>query len=361
MPTLGSFMYRNYNGLVGNKNYTAASAKLLTLFIPEMRTMATEVTIPLLAPILNDPEAMVIFSGSVGMFSLYHLQRALEVEFDSNISAEKKQRLIAAHTDAVSDIHYHLFSAISLDEKKYNKSSLSFFETFNFLARYLMPLVIASTGISPALAISALIFTNKKLNQHIINESIKRSKTNEKLTPLNFFKKQFMNRNYSSTKSSYPEPTWFEIELASRILNENPKARADLKVGRWFDGEKIITPINSTKIGQNISLSTEETNPQIISDVSELINQINSTNEDFKKGTEDFSEWFARNINADPPTEFSSTFVHIQREFGRDILLDALTIEIEDVREQAKIARATADVALKSQYQNLRNQRKFSK
>ena len=45
-------------------------------------------------------------------------------------------------------------------------------------------------------------------------------------------------------------------------------------------------------------------------------------------------------INADPPSEFSLAFVHLQREFAHDLLLDATSVELDAVWEQTQEAVA---------------------
>ena len=52
-------------------------------------------------------------------------------------------------------------------------------------------------------------------------------------------------------------------------------------------------------------------------------------------------------MNADPPSEFSLAFVHLQREFANDLLLDATSVELDAVWEQTQeavaLSRQTAE------------------
>ncbi len=345
LGSLGAFLYRNESQLY-ESDFLVNSAKTISLFIPDMRSMATQATAPLLAPILKDPDALIVLSGSAGIYALSHLQKALEAEFSPLLSPEEKQRLVSAHADAVSDIYHHIFTAISINEEKIDKSIATLSSTLGLTAKNLFSAVSRKLDIRTQILISTAVFVAGKVKDQIVSDTEALLEADPNLTPRELFSRQIINRDFTAgANSAYPEPTWFEIELANKILDANPLAGEELTKGTWFDGEKLTPPTEAAKIGENIS--NDEIN------IIDLVNLIGDANGDISQ-IQDFSEWFAKTVNADPPTEFSSTFLHFQREFGRDILIDALSIEIDAAIKEARAAKAAADLATQNYLENSR-------
>ncbi len=343
LGSLGAFLYRNESQLY-DSDFLVNSAKTISLFIPDMRSMATQTTAPLLAPITRDPEAMIILSGSVGIYSLHHLQKAMEAEFNPQLSPEEKRRIVSAHADAVSDVYHHIFTAISINEEKIDKSVALLSSALGLAAKNFFTIVANRVDIRAQLLVSAAIFAAGKIKNQINSNAQSMLKTDSNLTPRELFSRQIINRDIApKVGSAYPEPTWFEIELANKILEAHPSAKNSLEKGAWFDGKKLTPPAQAAQVGENISGS--EIN------IVDMVNLIGKASQEPGQ-MQDFAEWFARTVNADPPTEFSGTFLHFQREFGRDLLIDALSIEIDSAIKEARAAKAAADLAAQNYSEN---------
>ena len=275
-------------------------ARFAGLYWPELRNVATSVTSHAFARILASPEAMSVISLSAGAFALGHLSDAIEVELDESLDDTQRDRRISAHVDAVSDVYHHIFvGAANVSEVKQKKTMSLLASGLNFLDRRLMRMLLVG-GLTPAhKAIATVAASGVRKVRERITQSLEASAPRGDVSPKSIFASQILNRDTAVAGGRAPIPTWFELELANKLIKHRPDLASSIPPSRWL-GENGIQQSDAPA----------------------------------------FAQWFSETINADPPSEFSLAFVHLQREFAHDLLLDATSVELDAVWEQTQEAVA---------------------
>ena len=307
-------------------------ARFAGLYWPELRNVATSVTSHAFARILASPEAMSVMSLSVGAFALGHLSDAIEVELDESLDDTQRDRRISAHVDAVSDAYHHVFAAaVNVSEQKQKKTMSLLASGLNFLDRRLMRVMLVG-GLTPVQkAVATVAATGIRKARESVTESLEASAPQGDVSPKSIFANQIMNRDRAAVGGHAPMPTWFELELANKLLEHKPELAASIEAGGVEAG--------GTAAGGTAAGSTASGNTASSRWLSE--NRIQQSDDPA------FAQWFTEVVNADPPTEFSLAFVHLQREFAHDLLLDATSVELDAVWEQTQeavaLSRQTAE------------------
>lgn len=282
-------------------------ARFAGLYWPELRNVATSVTSHAFARILASPEAMSVMSLSVGAFALGHLGDAIEVELDDSLDDTQRDRRISAQVDAVSDAYHHVFAAaVSVNEATQQKTMSLLASGLNFLDRRLLRTMLVGSLTPAQKAVATVAASGIRKARERITQSLEASAPKGDVSPKSIFANQILNRDRAALGGRAPIPTWFELELANKLLEHRPDLANSISPTRWLS-EGIIQQSDDPA----------------------------------------FAQWFSETINADPPTEFSLAFVHLQREFAHDLLLDATSVELDAVWEQTQeavdLSRQTAE------------------
>ena len=302
-------------------------ARFAGLYWPELRNVATSVTSHAFTRILASPEAMSVMSLSVGAFSLGHLSDAIEVELDESLDDTQRDRRISAHVDAVSDAYHHVFAAaVNANEHQQKKTMSLLASGLNFLDRRLMRMMLVGSLTPLQKAVATVAATGVRRARESVTQSLEASAPKGEVSPKSIFANQILNRDRAAAGGHAPMPTWFELELANKLLEHKPELASSIAAGDTEAGG-IMT--GSTAAGSTAS-------SRWLSD-----NRIQQSDDPA------FAQWFTEVVNADPPTEFSLAFVHLQREFANDLLLDATSVELDAVWEQTQeavaLSRQTAE------------------
>ena len=302
-------------------------ARFAGLYWPELRNVATSVTSHAFTRILASPEAMSMMSLSVGAFALGHLSDAIEVELDESLDDTQRDRRISAHVDAVSDAYHHVFAAaVNVSEQKQKKTMSLLASGLNFLDRRLMRVMLVGSLTPVQKAVATVAATGVRKVRESVTQSLEASAPRGEVSPKSIFANQIINRDRAAVGGRAPMPTWFELELANKLLEHKPELAASIEAGG--------TAAASTAAASTAADSTASSRW-----LSE--NRIQQSDDPA------FAQWFAEVVNADPPTEFSLAFVHLQREFANDLLLDATSVELDAVWEQTQeavaLSRQTAE------------------
>ena len=292
-------------------------ARFAGLYWPELRNVATSVTSHAFARILASPEAMSVMSLSVGAFALGHLSDAIGVELDESLDDTQRDRHISAHVDAVSDTYHHVFAAaVNVSEQKQKKTMSLLASGLNFLDRRLMRMMLVGSLTPVQKAVATVAATGVRKARESVTESLEASAPQGEVSPKSIFANQIMNRDRAAVGGHAPMPTWFELELANKLLEHKPELAASIE-------------------SSSIESSSTASSRWLIE------NRIQQSDDPA------FAQWFTEVVNADPPTEFSLAFVHLQREFAHDLLLDATSVELDAVWEQTQeavaLSRQTAE------------------
>ena len=279
-------------------------AQLTGLYWSELRSVATELTQPVLLRVVTHPEAMSLLSVGVGAFTLGHLSEAIEVELDQQLTDTQRDRFISSHVDAVADVYHHVFTAAASVSRQSRKKAMSLLASaLKFADRKLMKLLLVGS-LTPSQRVAATVAAMAvRRFKEDATQQIRQAAPSGDVSPQQIFASQLGNRDRAMPGGRAPEPTWFELELANKLLQNQPQLVESLAGGASIEAARWI------KHGQ-IAASQEPA----------------------------FAEWFAKVVNADPPTEFSLVFVHLQREFINDLLLDATSAAIAGVWEKADYA-----------------------
>ena len=301
---LYEWLAQNSGNWPDNSQVWSSIAQLTGLYWPELRSVATEVTQPVLLRVVTSPDAMSLLSVGVGAFTLGHLSEAISVELDPQLSDTQRDRRISSHVDAVGDVYHHVFTAAASVSREPSQKAMSLLASaLKFADRKLMKLLLVG-GLTPHQRVAATVAAMAvRRFKEDATEQIRQGAPSGEISPQQIFASQLGNRDRAATGGHAPEPTWFELELANKLLQSQPDLAESLvgdapaEAARWL------------KHGQ-ITASEEPA----------------------------FAEWFAQAVNADPPTEFSLVFVHLQREFVNDLLLDATSVAIDGVWEKANHA-----------------------
>jgi len=287
----------------GNSPVWSSIAAMAGLYWPELRNVAAEVTQPVLVRVVQNPEAMSLLSVSLGAFTLGHLSEAIEVELRPGLDDSIRDRHISAHVDAVADAYHHVFAAAARASQKQQKKAMSLLAgALNFVDRKLMKLLLVGSITPAQRAVATVAAMGVRKFRDNATEQIRQSAPGGDISPRAIFLRQLGNRDRVVAGGTAPEPTWFELELANKLLEHQPQladslAQSSATASRWLQDGKIVA-------------SQEPA----------------------------FAAWFASVVNADPPTEFSLIFVHLQREFVNDLLLDATSVAMDGVWEKAQEA-----------------------
>lgn len=295
----------------------ASIARFAGLYWPELRNVATSVTSHAFARILADPEAMSVMSLSVGAFALGHLSEAIGVELDESLDDTQRDRRISAHVDAVSDAYHHVFAAaVNVSESKQQKTMSLLASALNFLDRRLMRTMLVGSLTPAQKAVATVAASGIRKARERVTQSLEASAPKGDVSPKSIFANQILNRDRAAAGGRAPVPTWFELELANKLLEHRPELASSIEAGSIED--------SSTASARWLSE-----------------NRIQQSDDPA------FARWFSETVNADPPTEFSLAFVHLQREFAHDLLLDATSVELDAVWEQTQeaveLSRQTAE------------------
>lgn len=292
-------------------------ARFAGLYWPELRNVATSVTSHAFTRILASPEAMSVMSLSVGAFALGHLSEAVGVELDESLDDARRDRRISAHVDAVSDAYHHVFAAAAnVSEQKQKKTMSLLASGLNFLDRRLMRMMLVGSFTPVQKAVATVAATGIRKARESVTQSLEASAPKGEVSPKSIFANQILNRDRAVAGGHAPMPTWFELELANKLLEHRPELAGSIEASNS----------NSSNTASARWLSENR------------IRQSDSPA---------FAQWFAEVVNADPPSEFSLAFVHLQREFAHDLLLDAASVELDAVWEQTQeavaLSRRTAE------------------
>lgn len=292
-------------------------ARFAGLYWPDLRNVATSVTSHAFTRILASPEAMSVMSLSVGAFALGHLSEAVGAELDESLDDAQRDRRISAHVDAVSDAYHHVFAAaVNVSEHKQKKTMSLLASGLNFLDRRLMRMMLVGSLTPVQKAVATVAATGIRKTRDSVTQSLEASAPKGEVSPKSIFANQILNRDRAAAGGHAPMPTWFELELANKLLEHRPELASSIEArgsetsgtasGRWLSENRI----------------QQSDDPA-------------------------FAQWFAEVVNADPPSEFSLAFVHLQREFAHDLLLDATSVELDAVWEQTQeavaLSRQTAE------------------
>ena len=282
-------------------------ARFAGLYWPELRNVATSVTSHSFTRILASPEAMSVMSLSVGAFALGHLSEAIGVELDESLDDTQRDRRISAHVDAVSDAYHHVFAAaVNVSEHEQKKTMSLLASGLNFLDRRLMRMMLVGSLTPVQKAVATVAATGVRKARESVTQSLEASAPKGEVSPKSIFANQILNRDRAAAGGHAPMPTWFELELANKLLEHRPELASSIPPSRWLSESGI----------------QQSDDPA-------------------------FAQWFTEVVNADPPTEFSLAFVHLQREFAHDLLLDATSVELDAVWEQTQeavaLSRQTAE------------------
>lgn len=279
-------------------------AQMVGLHWPELRNVASDVTQPVLVRVAEDPEAMSLLSLSVSAFTLGHLSEAIEVELKQDLDDSVRDRHISVHVDAVADTYHHVFVAAAGAGRKKQKKAMSLLvSALNFVDRKLMRVLLVGSITPPQRAIATVAAMGVRKFRDSATQQVRHSARETDVSPQSIFTSQLGNRDKTVPGGTAPQPTWFELELANKLLEHQPQLVESLSEGssadasRWLQDGTIIASQNPA-----------------------------------------FAHWFASVTNADPPTEFSLVFVHLQREFVNDLLLDATSVALDSAWEKASQA-----------------------
>ena len=296
-------------------------ARFAGLYWPELRNVATSVTSHAFARILASPEAMSVMSLSVGAFALGHLSDAIGVELDESLDDTQRDRRISAHVDAVSDAYHHVFAAaVNVSEHKQKKTMSLLASGLNFLDRRLMRMMLVGSLTPVQKAVATVAATGVRKARESVTQSLEASAPKGEVSPKSIFTNQILNRDRAVAGGRAPMPTWFELELANKLLEHRPELASSIEVSSQAASSKTGSTASSRWLSENRIQQSDD--PA-------------------------FAQWFAEVVNADPPSEFSLAFVHLQREFAHDLLLDATSVELDAVWEQTQeavaLSRQTAE------------------
>jgi len=289
-----------------NSPVWSSLAQMVGLHWPQLRQVASDVTQPVLVRVAQDPEAMSLLSLSVGAFTLGHLSEAIEVELKPGLDDSVRDRHISVHVDAVADAYHHVFVAAAGAGRQPQKKAMSLLAgALNFVDRKLMRTLLVGSITPPQRAIATVAAMGVRKFRDSVTQQVRQAAPEADVSPQSVFAQQIGNRDKAAPGGAAPQPTWFELELANKLLEHQPQLLVSLSEGssgsadasRWLRDGKIIA-----------------------------------------SQTPAFADWFAAVTNADPPTEFSLVFVHLQREFANDLLLDATSVALDSVSQQASQA-----------------------
>ena len=297
-------------------------ARFAGLYWPELRNVATSVTSHAFTRILASPEAMSVMSLSVGAFALGHLSEAVGAELDESLDDAQRDRRISAHVDAVSDAYHHVFAAaVNVSEHKQKKTMSLLASGLNFLDRRLMRMMLVGSLTPVQKAVATVAATGIRKTRDSVTQSLEASAPKGEVSPKSIFANQILNRDRAAAGGHAPMPTWFDLELANKLLEHRPELASSIEAS---SSEASGSETSGTASGRWLS----ENGIQQSDDPA-------------------FAQWFTEVVNADPPSEFSLAFVHLQREFAHDLLLDATSVELDAVWEQTQeavaLSRQTAE------------------
>lgn len=309
-----------------NSPVWSSLAQMVGLYWPQLRSVAAEVTWPTLVRVVRNPEAMSLLSLGVGSFAMGHLGQAIEVEVNPELDDTIRDRRISVHVDAVADAYHHVFAATARVSPSQEKKAMSLLASaLNFVDRKLMKVLLVGSITPAQRAITTVAAMGvRKLRDHATAE-IRQQAIRRDISPRSIFSSQLGNRDRAAVGGTAPEPTWFELELANKLLEHQPHLAEELtldpRAGRWLRDGVLHTGTGGADGGVGAGAVTNSAGDPIASGVDPA-----------------FADWFANVVNANPPTEFSELFVHLRREFLNDLLLDATSVAMEGTWEKAQEA-----------------------